>query len=197
MSLFCCAFYSEFQQMCRGVDTSYKLVFQFKKGVPCTELHGCFEKVWVLPCCSCPEDTYQLLRHREWMEQPQGQFDSIPKEESSGSVCSDECAWPVTTWQRCQDTDFIVNSALWSEGTKRPVPQLPRLSLQQSRPKCRFTELHTNFSELKTCFYFHVTSLKVFVLCGRPRGEVMGIPPKFYNWWLYPVDTGSLIYATL
>lgn len=125
------------------------------------------------------------------------QFDSVPKEESSGFVCSDECVACDNTVEVSEHCDFIVNSTLWSEGTKRHVPQLPWLSLQQAQHKSRFKELHTNFSELTTCIYFHVTSLKVFFLSERLRGQMMGIPPEFWNWWLYPVDTRSLIYATL
>lgn len=81
-----------------------------------------------------------------------------------------------------------------SEGTQRPVLQLPRLLPQQPQHKSHFKELQINFSELKTYLYFRAASLKVFLFCGK---ELMRIPPKFSNWWFYPLDTGSLMYAIL
>lgn len=52
MSLFCCAsFYSGFQQLCRGVDTSATDLC-CEKGIPCKALGA--------PHCPCPEDTFQL-----------------------------------------------------------------------------------------------------------------------------------------
>lgn len=70
--------------------------------------------------------------------------------------------------QRCSGVTALsqlclpLASAQGSEGTQKPVPQLPRLSPQQPQHKSHFKELHIHFSELKTCFYFRVTSLKVF-----------------------------------
>lgn len=72
-------------------------------------------------------------------------------------------------------------SAQGSEGTQGPVPQLPQIPPQQPQHKSHFRELHLHFSELKACFYFRVTCLRVFFSCGSLREVLMGIPPEFCN----------------
>lgn len=107
--------------------------------------------VWVLcralgaPHCLWPGDTSQLLCPREWMEQSKVQFGSFPREET------EMCGW------QCSGVTA--------------VPQLPRLSPQQPQHKSHFKELHIHFSELKTCFYFHVTPLFLWQSEGSIDGN--------------------------
>lgn len=83
---------------------------------------------------------------------PRGWFGSVPKEESPGSVCSDERAAHDNVGEMSEDSGFVVSSALWSEGTKRLVPPLPCLSLQQSWPKSLLKRVPHKFLRIQNMF---------------------------------------------
>lgn len=174
----------------------------------CAEVRTCLSQTrvvrrvfptWVLckalgaPHCPCPEITFQLLHPREWMEQSRGSF---PREETLGCVSSDVSGRAAMSQLSHSSvtalTTFGLSMGQWRD--TKACATLPRLSPCQPQHRSHFKELHIHFSELKTCFYFHVTSLEVFFFCGK---ELMGIPPEFCNWGLCPVDKGSLIYAPL
>lgn len=159
MSLFCCAsFYSGFQQLCRGVDMSVTDLF-CEKGVP---------SVGALQSSGCP--TLSLSRGHLPAASPQEMDGAVPgflSQRGDSGMCE------LRHVRQC--SDVTARSQLWlplasawgSEGTQRLVPQLPRLSPRQPQHKSHFKELRIHFSELKACFYFHVTSLKVFFFCGK------------------------------
>lgn len=88
--------------MCRGVD------------IPLTNLCSSSRKMFLAQSClvalkrfgsphavlvqRTPTSCYATGNAIDRWSSPRVQFDSIPKEESSGSVCSDDHAQPVTTW---------------------------------------------------------------------------------------------------
>lgn len=172
MTLFCCAsFFSGFQQLCRGVDVSVTDSCS-EKGVHCVD---------ALQSSGCP--TLSLSRGHMPVATPQGMdgtvlgFHLVPFLEGRP-----QDVWAQTDMSSSATTAAM--SQLWlplasargSEGSQRPVRWLWPW---QPQHKSHLRELHINFSELKTCFYFHVTSLKVFFFCESQREELMGIPPEF------------------
>lgn len=149
MCLFCCAsFYSGFQQLCRGVDTSVTDSC-CEKGVPC--------KALAAPHCPCAGDTFQL-----GMDGAVLGFGLVPFRErrlwdvSSATSGSAVLAQPWLSPGSALLQLWYSSGCLWPQRKAlrdtKAVPQLPWLSLQQPQHTPRFEELHIHFSELKTCF---------------------------------------------